>query len=124
MLCRHVFHLTATQSANHRVISLIRSFHSRIHQFSGHDVVFILPVNDGIFKVGPQADGVVRRQGPSRSGPDHEIRFGKISAHGRQQPFVVFHGKFHIDGLARIIGIFDFRFGQSRFAATAPINGF
>ena len=118
----HVFQLFAGEGADKLVIFDAGGLHGVGSQLFGHDVVFAVCFDSGVFDVRPQADGQVAGQGPGGGGPDDEVGFIHVDSGGGENALVVGDLEFHINGDAGIVGVLDFRLSQRGAALSAPVN--
>ena len=118
----HVFELAALERAEHRVFGLAAGLHGRLHQRRRHYIALIAGLHERIFKLGTDADRDVCRQRPRRRCPDYKVGVFEVCAELREQALIVRHTEFDVNGVARILRIFDFRFGKRRFALGAPVD--
>ena len=93
-----------------------------VHHVSGHDQHFPVVFHPGIVKVRVQGHSHVGGNGPGGGGPDHHIGFFALGGF-RGQPVVLHQGHLHENGRGLLVGVFDFRFRQGRFAVGAPVYG-
>ena len=121
MLCLHVLQFAAHKGAYGFVLGDAGSLHGRRNQFRSHAVIFISNPNQGIFISRAYADCQVARNCPGSCCPDYEVDLFLCNAQLSKQPLVICYLKFHIDGIAGIVFIFDFCFCQCGVAVRAPV---
>ena len=118
----HVFQILALNGSYDLISGFSGGLHRGFVQGLRHHVVLVFPLDQAVGKIRTYADRVVSGQSPGGGGPNDEIGLTQIRSHLCQQALIVGHQEFHINGVARILGVLDFRFRQSGLAVGAPVN--
>ena len=109
-------------AAHQRVILPAGDLGDFLDELLGEDNVATVDLDHDVVGVGHQADSGVGRKGPRRSGPDEHV--GITGGAGGFEN--AGHGvklELHVNGRGNLVGIFDFRLGQSRVTLLAPVDG-
>ena len=91
--------------------------------FSQHQQ-FVAGIDQGVIKFRMDVERLVSRNGPRRSGPDHDTG-GFAQARQTEsggQLVIIFNGKGNVDSIGFFILILDFRLGQGRAAIETPVD--
>ena len=115
-----------TQAGGHYLAGDAVARQALVHQRGGQQQQAITGVHQRIFERRVEVQRLVGREGPGRGGPDHhEGGFGQgRQTKGRGQLGGFGAGEGHVNRLALLVGIFDFKLGQRRAAIETPVHGF
>ena len=98
--------------------------HGGLDQSRRHNMHLVTDLDKGVFHGGVQTGGHVGGQRPGGGGPDHDPRLVQLDAMFRQNALGVGRQLIaHIDGIALILGVLDFRLGQRGTVFRAPVDG-
>ena len=99
-------------------------FHSRINEFSSHQVVFVAYFYPAIFKLRVNGDCYVGRHCPRSSCPDNSKRLFWIYASWQCYLFLGYVREFYVNGEGFFLSVFDFCLCQCSFAVCTPVYSF
>ena len=107
---------------------LAEAFQAFVHQGRGQHQIATRCVHQGVGDGGIGIERLVGRNGPGGGGPDHgKSRFGGrgqgAQAKGRRECGFVGRLKSHIQGVAFLVGILNFKLSQAGAAVKAPVHG-
>ena len=124
MLIFHQFQVTAGNAhIQHGIVFHTAGLHGSFHAVSGHDMVILTNLDEGVVKVGMQAGGHVGGQSPGGGGPDHDPGF--VQRHtGLGQHAVGIAGQLEADiqRITLVLTVLDFGFRQSGLVFGAPVH--
>ena len=125
MVVTHELELSAADRLAHDLVVLdVAGVHDALDQIGGHDVVLLADLDEGIFKLAVQADGLVGRQGPGGGGPDHKVGLVHRDAVLCQHTVGVLRDmETDEDGIAVVLTVLDLSLSQSGTAVRAPVHG-
>ena len=109
-------------AAHQRVILPAGDLGDFLDELLGEDDVAAVDLDHDVVGVGHQADGGVGRKGPRRSGPDEHVGIAG-GAGGLEDAGHGVKLELHVNRRGNLVGVFDFRLGQSRVALLAPMDG-
>ena len=84
---------------------------------------FAVSLDEAIIDIGAQRHGGVRRQRPRRGGPNKHIGAIEVDAGLGECSRNVVELEVHVNRRRRLVGVFDFGFGECGMAMRAPVNG-
>ena len=124
MLIFQQFQLAAQHHIGQNLVLLnMTGVHGGLDQSSRHDVHLVTDLDKGVFHGGVQTGGHVGGQRPRSGGPDHDPGLVQLDAMSGQNALGVSRQLIaHIDGIALILGVLDFRLGQRGTILGAPVN--
>ena len=95
----------------------------RLNHLAGEQHEFALRLDEAVVDLGTEGHGRVRGKGPGRSGPDENVGGFGVNAGVHELLRHLVQLEVHVDRRRRLVGVLDLRFGQSRMAVLAPMDG-